>query len=79
MPHTGPDGRTYATVLPSHKDISTFRVCSFQDSNGEVSFGCAHPGHALPYDVEYLADCPTLEDAQMYACDKQRSLDLMDY
>ena len=72
------DGRTYPTVLQSHKDPNTFRVCSFQDHTGEVFYGCAHPGHALPHDVDYLADCPTLADAQLYASQAQDSLALME-
>ncbi len=78
MPQIGPDGRTYATVLPSHKSLATFRVCSFQDHAGEVFYGCAHPGHAMPHDVDYLVDCPTLADAQMYAAHAQESADLME-
>jgi hypothetical protein len=72
------DGITYPTVLRSYKDKSTYRVCSFQDPSGETRYGCAHPGHRLPAEVDYLADCPTLADAHLYAVRHKESQEALE-
>lgn len=77
MAFIGIDGRTYPTVLTSHKDKRTYRVCTWTRDDGEVFYCAAHPGYDIPHDCDYVADCPTYADAQMLAANRQRSDELM--
>jgi hypothetical protein len=49
----------YPKVLPSYKDINTWRVCNVHG----VHYGIARPGTPIPYGVDWIADCATEADA----------------
>ena len=50
----------YPRVLPTYKDINTWRVVRVDATH----YGVAHPGHPIPYGMDWVADCATEADAR---------------
>lgn len=49
---------THPIVLRSYKDLNTYRLIRCGDD-----YGVAHPGYEIPHGHDWIADCPTMEDA----------------